>query len=1080
MKNGLCLVLAVTMLLSCFTCFVFAEETENIALGKEASSSSQYGETMLDDYVVDGDKETVWASWASKGDTSPYVQVDLAAHYFITHVEVWARKGFEDRLEKGNMQCWGSNYADFREYDIIGDMADLVLKSGEAWKFDLDGQKSYRFIRVRHKQPQTCVVAELVVNGELDASVIPNQTPEIRTPKVEGEPVTYNELSVDFTYFDADGDAPVSYTYQWLTSFDETSGYVNMPEAQDATISLDNDGFDGIWLACDITVTDSAGIKSKATRTTPVQISKRADSIVCEANLECRKSNIRIGETARLDLYGIFKNGDAANNSLYEVSYVSRNPLIAEVNEYGYVSGVDEGTTEVYAYYHEKSGQVKSNVITVTVAEPTIMKEFYVDAAAQSGGDGSEETPFASLEEARDAVRNINSDMTGDIFVYLRGGRYQRQETFALTEQDSGSNGFRVIWRSYPGEIAEISGGQTITGWELYDAEKGIWQARLNAPLYTRQLFVNGKRAVRARSENGFLKNATAADSSGHTTTTTEIAGWRNLDEVEIVYDSSFTNPRCRISSVSVNSGVASISMMNPGWSYLLSKGGTKPSMPWYVENAYELMDEKGEWYIDNKELCIYYIPRDGEDMSTVKAEAPVLENLMTVDGTKENAVSNIEFKNIHFTLAAWLTPSSEKAHPDLQANVVRYTSLSRDQEKMFELSSASVVLCYADNIRVDGCRFDKLGGAAMNWHEGCSDNEITGSIFEDISAGGIQIGNPEDGLGRYGKYDTTDSRNCLTDNIVYGNIFRDLGIEYRSACAVYTSFSTRNTVMNNKIENVGYSGISVGLDWGTTNKQLKEHHIFGNYVKNAMSELDDGAAIYCLGGAENSHIKGNYVDTSTGSPGGVYLDNSTSCYTVTNNVVVDTGMCLKVTDNRSHDNIYTKNYVSTMNYSSAGLNSVIGGNTFVNKNALPAESVEIRKKAGLPQRYLYLERSYAIPLNADGEPQLMVNGSIVECDSPVLETGGGIMIPVRAAAQALGAAVEWDGKTRSVSVSKDGKTLVFNVGNVNYEYNGSYGVFGIAPVIYGERAMVCAEDFANILGYAAFWYSEKKTMVID
>ncbi len=68
-----------------------------------------------------------------------------------------------------------------------------------------------------------------------------------------------------------------------------------------------------------------------------------------------------------------------------------------------------------------------------------------------------------SLTGAQAKVRTINSNMTGDIIVDLRGGTYTLTCSLYFrekpTQKDSGTNGFNVIYQAYPGETPIISGG---------------------------------------------------------------------------------------------------------------------------------------------------------------------------------------------------------------------------------------------------------------------------------------------------------------------------------------------------------------------------------------------------------------------------------------------------------------------------------------------------------------------------------------------------------------------------------------------------------------------------------------------
>ena len=59
-----------------------------------------------------------------------------------------------------------------------------------------------------------------------------------------------------------------------------------------------------------------------------------------------------------------------------------------------------------------------------------------------------------------------------------------------------------------------------------------------------------------------------------------------------------------------------------------------KRTMFYYFENALELLDQAGEWYLDETTNTVYYKPRTGEDMATATVIAPMVETIMSVKGT--------------------------------------------------------------------------------------------------------------------------------------------------------------------------------------------------------------------------------------------------------------------------------------------------------------------------------------------------------------------------------------------------------------------------------------------------------------
>ena len=73
---------------------------------------------------------------------------------------------------------------------------------------------------------------------------------------------------------------------------------------------------------------------------------------------------------------------------------------------------------------------------------------------------GTKERPFATLERARDALRERGDGEPG--LVELRGGRHFRDRGFVLRDEDSGQSGQNVIFRVAPGEVAVLDGGHML------------------------------------------------------------------------------------------------------------------------------------------------------------------------------------------------------------------------------------------------------------------------------------------------------------------------------------------------------------------------------------------------------------------------------------------------------------------------------------------------------------------------------------------------------------------------------------------------------------------------------------------
>ena len=84
--------------------------------------------------------------------------------------------------------------------------------------------------------------------------------------------------------------------------------------------------------------------------------------------------------------------------------------------------------------------------------------------ADRDGTDG----PFASLERARDAVRELKRDggvPVGGVRVEILGGSYRLTRPFALTAEDSGAEGNPVVYAGQTGTGVVLSGGLRVADW---------------------------------------------------------------------------------------------------------------------------------------------------------------------------------------------------------------------------------------------------------------------------------------------------------------------------------------------------------------------------------------------------------------------------------------------------------------------------------------------------------------------------------------------------------------------------------------------------------------------------------------
>ncbi|HZR41306.1 MAG TPA: hypothetical protein VFB12_14380, partial [Ktedonobacteraceae bacterium] len=307
----------------------------------------------------------------------------------------------------------------------------------------------------------------------------------------------------------------------------------------------------------------------------------------------------------------------------------------------------------------------------------------YVSPGGNDAHTATQNQPVQGLQRALTLARAQNQHMGGDITIYLFGGTYRLFQPITLNSWDSGFNGHNIVIKAFPGTHPVISGAAQIRGWSLYDATKNIWVAQAPGGLKTRQLYVNGTRADRA---HGPLPVTLKQTSTGYTASDATMAGWTNpsgaTPQIEFVYRGglgAWTEPRCPVGAMSGTT----ITMAQPCWdnstkrlccfadgrAYNLVGRMSITEQPTDVQNAFQLLDTAGEWFLDEGNSKIYYIPRTGENLATADVEAPRLETLISGNGTPSAPIHNLVFDGIQFSYATWLGPNTGDGFSEIQAN---------------------------------------------------------------------------------------------------------------------------------------------------------------------------------------------------------------------------------------------------------------------------------------------------------------------------------------------------------------------------------------------------------------------------
>lgn len=526
-----------------------------------------------------------------------------------------------------------------------------------------------------------------------------------------------------------------------------------------------------------------------------------------------------------------------------------------------------------------------------------VMTQFYVDPVAGSDSySGLAQYPFQTIQRAQQAVRATNSAMTGDIVVYLRGGIYQLTNTLNFTTADSGTSGYNVRYSAYPSEVPIISGGQVISNWNSMGG--GLYEAQVLSGMQFRQLYVNGNRCVRARTPNDGCYARLAGWDTNNQLINFPLTNFPSFtsdpgNPAEIAIQVRWALWRGRIASITTNGTIVSITLMQPERSIIFNNPNQPKygDEPFFLDNAYNFLDQPGEWYFQASTGSLFYKPRAGENMVTAQVVAPAVTTLVNITGLNlSSPIKNLQFNGIVFQDSNWLVPNTY-GHVDYQANQFN-TMLVNDSNLTFYHTEAAVMLSMAQRIEISDCTFQNLGAVGVDLGTACVSNVVNGNLFNSLADNAINDAAPA-----IASPNPSDLRTVNHGNLFANNFITDIGLDYQGAVGVFIGYAHNETVQHNEIYNVPYSGISDGWGWSFSSSVASNNVIQNNRIMRYDAALADGGGIYTLSAQPGSVIQSNYIQDAWYNSYAqhvpivpVYLDEGSSGIVVQNNVWTNAG----------------------------------------------------------------------------------------------------------------------------------------------------------------------------------------------
>ncbi len=473
--------------------------------------------------------------------------------------------------------------------------------------------------------------------------------------------------------------------------------------------------------------------------------------------------------------------------------------------------------------------------------------------------------PVATLTAGLAKARELHQSHPGTpVTVQLSPGRHTLDAPLDLGPDDSfveivGANGRRP---------SVLSGGQLIEGWKPSTSDPRIWEVTLpevaHGSWYFHQLFVNGQRVQRARTPNtGFLQTAGPLSTSAPIELSFKPGdlrpSWAAEPDARVIVLMKWTDLHLPLRAVDPSRNIARLAGgPRPYWM-------DEPDARYWVENTADSLDAPGEWHLDRATGRLRFFPPPKLNLKRAVVIAPRLPSLVHIHGTAARPVRNVRFRNVTFADSDYAMPADGLISP--QAAVV---------------IPGTFHALHAVECELDQCRFENLGGYGIELGRGCQSWNIHHCRLDGLGAGGLRLGEPGDS--------NPAPADANHSHVFADNVLTRLGRVFAPAVGILVFHSGTNRIVHNHIQDLYYTGISVGWNWGYQSTPCRANEIAYNRVEDVgQARLSDMGGIYTLGPQPGTHIHHNLfrnVDSYRYGGWGLYTDEGSTGILLEDNVV--------------------------------------------------------------------------------------------------------------------------------------------------------------------------------------------------
>ncbi|MCF6357526.1 MAG: hypothetical protein L3J54_06940, partial [Draconibacterium sp.] len=292
---------------------------------------------------------------------------------------------------------------------------------------------------------------------------------------------------------------------------------------------------------------------------------------------------------------------------------------------------------------------IRNIFIFSLIAFSSFATEFYVSPNGSDDNSGTKNRPFATLERAKIAVQNsIQNKNNIDFTIWIADGIYEIESPLIFNPEFFGDK-INVRIKAIKKANPVISGGKVLTGWTKN--ENGFWVAELpeKGDWNPRELFINNKRAMRARHPNsGYLEVKKVGDDrrTNFQFSEGDFPIPENVKGVELILLHDWSISRIGVKSIDSRNNrltaVDSIGAKSPAF-FNLDNWDKNPR--YFLENTIEFLDADFEWFLDSETREIYLKLPELQSPESLQIIVPFASGLIQIKGEENSPVKNIHFE---------------------------------------------------------------------------------------------------------------------------------------------------------------------------------------------------------------------------------------------------------------------------------------------------------------------------------------------------------------------------------------------------------------------------------------------------